>query len=98
MDTHSNIHRLLLRKKGRPAKVVDIPEEDKRPIFKEIHCQRFFVAGAQSSFFEVNIPSKVHDLVEIRPRGHVDLYRALVDEQLSIGSHEQEVRAPFIYT
>jgi hypothetical protein len=31
--------------------------------------------------------------VKIRPRGHADLYRALIDQQLTVGSHEQEVRA-----
>ncbi|KAK7177672.1 hypothetical protein PSPO01_16282 [Paraphaeosphaeria sporulosa] len=93
METHFNEHRLVARKRGQPAKLADIPEEDRRPTFKEICCQRFFNCGAQAKYFEVNVPSEVQTLVKTRPRGHADLYRALIDEQLTAGSHEQEVRA-----
>ncbi|KAK7177480.1 hypothetical protein PSPO01_16471 [Paraphaeosphaeria sporulosa] len=49
--------------------------------------------GGLPKYFEVNVPSEVQTLVKTRPRGHADLYRALIDEQLTAGSHEQEVRA-----
>jgi hypothetical protein len=55
MRKHFNIwHRLVPPKPGRPAKMVDIPAKDSGPVFREVYCQRFFVTGAQSSFFTVN--------------------------------------------
>jgi hypothetical protein len=39
----------------------------------------FFVTGAQSTFFTVNIPTQVLELVKARPRCHADnVYRALI--------------------
>jgi hypothetical protein len=73
ISKHFNRHRLLPRKGGRPLGIADIPEEDEGPIFQEIHCQRFFVSGAQSSFFTVNAPNQAQDLVKSRPKGHVDI-------------------------
>jgi hypothetical protein len=93
MGKHFNIHRLVPRKPGRPAKIAGIPLEDTGPTFSEVYCQRFFVSGAQSSFFTVNVPNQVQDLVKSRPRGHADVYRALIDEQLTAGNHEQDARA-----
>ena len=85
MGTHFNQHRLLPRKKGgRQQKIADIPEEDKGPVFREIYCQRFFASGAQSSFFTVNVPDEAQDLVKTRPRGHADVFRALINEQLTV--------------
>jgi hypothetical protein len=62
-------------------------------MFSEVFCQRFFAYGAQSSFFTVNVPDQVQDLVKTRPRGHADVYRALINEQLTAGNHEQNARA-----
>jgi hypothetical protein len=62
-------------------------------MFSEVFCQRLFAAGSQSSFFTVNVPNQVQDLVKSRPRGHADVYRALIDEQLTAGNHEQDARA-----
>jgi hypothetical protein len=93
MNTHSNAHRLVARKRGQPAKLADIPEEDKRPMFREIYCQRFFIRGAQAKYFEVNVPSPVQELVKSRPRGHADVLRALIDEQLTAGNDEQDAQA-----
>jgi hypothetical protein len=93
MGMHFNQHRLLPRKGGRQPRIADIPEEDKGPVFQEIYCQRFFVSGAQSSFFTVNVPDQMQELVKSRPRGHADVFRALIDEQLTAGNHEQEARA-----
>jgi hypothetical protein len=62
MGTHFNQHRLLPWKKGaRQQRIADISEEDKGPVFKEIYCQRFFVSGAQSSFFTVNVLDQVQE-------------------------------------
>lgn len=94
MGTHFNQHRLLPRKKGgRQERIADIPEEDKGPAFQEIYCQRFFVSGPQSSFFTVNVPNQVQELVKSRPQGHADVYRALVDEQLAAGNCKHDVQA-----
>jgi hypothetical protein len=93
IDTHFNIHRRIARKQGRPGKLADTSEEENRPRFKEIYCQRFFVSGAQANYFKVNVPSKVQTLVKARPTRHTDVYRALIDEQLTAGSYEQETRA-----
>ncbi|KAK7177297.1 hypothetical protein PSPO01_16657 [Paraphaeosphaeria sporulosa] len=90
---HFNEHRLLPRKGGRPKRIADIPEQDKGPVFREVYCQRFFVQGVQASFFEVNVPEKVQKLVKARLRGHTDVYRALIDEQLTAGNYEQDARA-----
>jgi hypothetical protein len=93
-DEHAlHVHRLVPRKRGQPVKLADTPEEDRRPMFKDIYCQRFFVRGAQAKYFAVNVPSEGQALVKTRPRGHADLYRALINEQLTVGSHEQVVRA-----
>jgi hypothetical protein len=35
----------------------------------------------------------VQDLVKARPRGHADVFRALIDEQLTAGNNEQDARA-----
>jgi hypothetical protein len=35
----------------------------------------------------------VQELVKTRPREHADLYRALIDEQLTAGNYEEDVRA-----
>jgi hypothetical protein len=90
---HFNTHRLVPQKRGRQAKIAGIPATDSEPIFSEVFCQRFFTYSAQSSFFTVNVPDQVQDLVKTRPRGHADVYRALIDEQLSAGNHEQDARA-----
>jgi hypothetical protein len=85
--------RTSTEKGGRQPRIADIPEEDKGPAFKEIYCQRFFVSGAQSSFFTVNVLDQVQELVKSRPRGHADVFRALIDKQLTAGNHEQDARA-----
>jgi hypothetical protein len=51
------------------------------------------VRGVQASFFKVNVPNQVKELVKARPRGHADVFRALIDEQLTTRSHEQDARA-----
>jgi len=93
MGKHFNVHRLVPRKPGRPAKIAGVLPTDSEPMFSEVFCQRFFVSGAQSSLFTVNVPDPVQDLVKTRPRGHVDIYRALIDEQLTAGNHEQDIQA-----
>jgi hypothetical protein len=35
----------------------------------------------------------VQELIEAGRRGYVDLYRALIDEQLTAGNHEKDDRA-----
>jgi hypothetical protein len=62
-------------------------------VFREVYCQRLFVSGAQSFFFTVNDPDQVQELVKNRSRGHADVFRALVNEQLTAGNHEQDARA-----
>jgi hypothetical protein len=62
-------------------------------MYHEVFCQRFFVTGAQGSFFTVNVATPVQELVKTRPREHADLYRALIDEQLTAGNYEEDVRA-----
>jgi hypothetical protein len=81
------------RKPGRQAKITGISATDSEPIFSEVFCQRFFVSGVQSSFFTVNVPGQVQDLVKIKPRGHADVFRALIDAQLTAGNHEQDAQA-----
>jgi hypothetical protein len=93
MGTHFNVHRLLPRKPGRQAKIAGIPAIDSEPMFAEVFCQRFFASGAQSSFFTVNVPDQVQDVVKTRPRGHADVFRALINEQLTAGNNEQDARA-----
>ncbi|KAI1663260.1 DUF3505 domain containing protein [Pyrenophora tritici-repentis] len=93
MGRHFNVHRLVPRKPGRQAKIAGIPAQDSGPMFTKVYCQRFFAAGAQSSFFTVNVPDKVQELVKSRPRGHADVFRALIDEQLTAGNDEQDARA-----
>jgi hypothetical protein len=62
------------QKLGRQAKIAGIPAIDSEPMFAEVFCQRFFASGAQSSFFTVNVPDQVQDLVKTRPRGHADVF------------------------
>jgi hypothetical protein len=93
MGKHSNVHRLVPRKPGRRAKIAGVPATDSEPIFTEVYCQRFFVSSAQSSFFTVNVLNQVQELVKSRPRGHADVFRALIDEQLTAGNKEQDARA-----
>lgn len=65
-------------------------------MFYEVFCQRFFVAGAQSSFFAVHVPSQADKMVNIRraqPSRNVELLKALVDEQLDLDTLEHEVVA-----
>jgi hypothetical protein len=93
IGTHFNIHRLVPRKPGRQAKMAGIPAQDSGPMFTEVYCQRFFASGAQSSFFTVNVPDQVRELVKNRPKGHADVFRALIDEQLTAGNEEQDARA-----
>jgi hypothetical protein len=94
MHQHFNrSHRLVPTKPGRPAKVRDIAAEDSRPVFREVYCQRFFTSGAQSFFFTVNVPNQVQELVKNRPKGHADVFRALINEQLTAGNHKQDARA-----
>jgi hypothetical protein len=70
-----------------------VPAIDSEPMFTEVFCQRFFAAGAQSSFFTVNVLDQVQDLVKARLRGHADVFRALIDAQLTAGNDEQDARA-----
>ena len=93
IGTHFNVHCLVPRKPGWQAKIAGIPATDSRPMFAEVFCQRFFASGAQSSFFTVNVLDQVQDLVKARPRGHSDVFRALIDEQLTAGNKEQDARA-----
>lgn len=60
-------------------------------MFTEVYCQRFFVSGPQSSFFTVNVSDQVQELVKSRPRGHADVFRALINEQLAAGNNEQSL-------
>jgi hypothetical protein len=90
---HFNVHRLVPRKPGRQAKIAGTPAADSEPMFSEVYCQRFFVSGAQSCFFTVNVPDQVQELVKNRLRGHADVFRALITEQLTAGNHEQDARA-----
>ncbi|KAF2628300.1 hypothetical protein BU25DRAFT_458140 [Macroventuria anomochaeta] len=90
MGKHFNIHRLVPRKPGRQAKIAGISATDSEPMFTKVYCQRFFASGAQSSFFTVNVPDPVQELVKSRPRGHADIFRALIDEQLKAGNDEQD--------
>jgi hypothetical protein len=93
MGKHFNVHRLVPRKPGRPAKIAGVPATDSEPIFTKVHCQRFFVSGAQSSFFTVNVLDQVQELVKSRPRRHANVFRALIDEQLTAGNEEQDAQA-----
>jgi hypothetical protein len=93
MNTHFNEHGSLPRKCGRLKRIADTPEQDKGPGSREIYCQRFFVQGIQASFSKVNVLKQVQELVKARLRGHADLYRALIDEQLTVGKHGQDARA-----
>jgi hypothetical protein len=52
-----------------PSIDADTLEEDKRPMFKEIYCQRFSVCGAQAKYFEVNVPSALQMLAEPDHKG-----------------------------
>ena len=71
MRKHFNkSHRPVSAKSGGLAK-------DSEPAFCEVYCQRFFVSGPQSLFFRVNVLDQVQELVQNRPRGHADVFRAL---------------------
>jgi hypothetical protein len=74
MGTHFNLHRLVPRKPGRPAKIAGIPSEDTGPTFSKVYRQRFFVSGTQSSFFTVNVPNKAQDLVKSRLKGYANVF------------------------
>jgi hypothetical protein len=93
MGTHFNTHRLVPRKPGRQAKIAGIPAQDNGPMFTEVSCQRFFVSGAQSSFFTVTVLDQARDLVEATPRGQANVFQALIDEQLAAAIQEQDARA-----
>jgi hypothetical protein len=93
IGTHLNEHRLMPRKLGRQAKIAGIPAIDSEPMFAEVFCQRFFASGAQSSFLTVNVLDQAQDLVKTRPRGHANVFRALINEQLTAGNNEQDARA-----
>jgi hypothetical protein len=89
MRQHFNrLHRLVPAKPGRPATA-----KDSGPVFREVYCQRFFVCGAQSFFFTVNVPDQVQELVNSRLRGHANVFQALIDEQLTAGNERQDARA-----
>jgi hypothetical protein len=89
MRQHFNrLHCLVLAKPGRPAKA-----KDSGPVFRKVYCQRFFVCGAQSFFFTVNVPDQVQELVNSRLRGHANVFQALIDEQLTAGNERQDARA-----
>jgi hypothetical protein len=62
-------------------------------MFSKISCQRFFVTGAQSSFFTVTVPDQAEGLVETTLRGQANVFQALIDEQLAAGTQEQDARA-----
>lgn len=62
-------------------------------MYREVYCQRFFASCHQSSFFTVHVPTQVQELVKSRPRGHADVFRALIEEQLTVGTCEQDARA-----
>ncbi|KAH7399701.1 hypothetical protein BKA66DRAFT_383213, partial [Pyrenochaeta sp. MPI-SDFR-AT-0127] len=93
MGRHFNQHRLFPRKMGRQNKVADIPEADKGPMFTDVFCQRFFVAGPQSSFFAVHVPTVVQELKAQPKTRKADLLRAIINEQLDITKREQQITA-----
>jgi hypothetical protein len=74
IGTHFNVHRLVPQKLGRQAKTAGVLAIDSEPMFTKVFCQRFFAAGAQSSFFTVNVLDEVQDLVKARPRGHANVF------------------------
>jgi hypothetical protein len=54
----------------------------------------FFITGAQSSFFTVNVPTQVQELVKARLKWHAkNVYQALITEQLTVGNYEKDARA-----
>jgi hypothetical protein len=93
MGKHFNTHRLVAQKLGWQAKIADIPAKDSGPMFTEVSCQRFFVTGAQSSFFTVTVPDQVQDLVETTTREQANVFQALIDKQLAAATQEQNARA-----
>jgi hypothetical protein len=93
MGKHFNSHDLVSQKPGQPAKIVGILAKEREPMFSKVFCQRFFVTGAQSSFFTVNVSTQVQKLVKSRPRGYANVFRALINEQLTAGNEEQDTRA-----
>jgi hypothetical protein len=65
-------------------------------MFHEVFYQRFFVSCAQSSFFDVYVPSQAQELVKSRPTQpsrNIELLKALIDEQLDLNNLEREVNA-----
>jgi hypothetical protein len=93
MQKHFNKHRLVPRKRGGQAKIAGIPAKDSGPMFSEVSCQRFFVTGPQSSFFTVTVLDQAQQLAESRPRGHANVFQALINKQLTAGIQEQDNRA-----
>jgi hypothetical protein len=83
-------HRSVPRKRGRQSKIADIPAVEKLPLTQDVFCQRFFVAGAQSSFFAVYVPPQ--ETARETLGQDAALYQALVDAQLAADSLEREVR------
>jgi len=83
-------HRSVPRKRGRQSKIADIPAMEKLPMTQDVFCQRFFVAGAQSSFFAVYVPPQ-KSAREI-PGQDAAICQAWVQEQLAKDSLEREVR------
>ncbi|KAK7705037.1 hypothetical protein SLS57_010234 [Botryosphaeria dothidea] len=99
--THFNTHRTTLWPKGARRRVADPPKDDEAPDFPEVFCQRFFLAGPQSSYFAVSAPSsncqrdkgeRLGDQQQalLQPRKEADLIKALVDEELNQDAHNQE--------
>jgi hypothetical protein len=43
-------------------------------------------------FFLVNIPNEVQQLMNVRLRGHADVFRVLNDEQFTVGTCEQDAK------
>jgi hypothetical protein len=52
----------------------------------------YVIYSAQSSFVTVNLPTQAQELAETRLSGHADLYRPLINEQLTAGNHGQNAR------
>jgi hypothetical protein len=83
-------HRNVPRKRGGQSKIADIPAIEKLPMTQDVFCQRFFVAGAQSSFFAVHVPPQ--ESARETPGQDAAIYQAWVQEQLAEDGLEREVR------
>jgi hypothetical protein len=90
LQKHFNSHRTLPRQRGRPAKVIGGSARDQGPMYSKVHCQRFFTAGAQSSFFAVTALSQHRE--RVKPTNKADVIRALIHEELNTSSQRQNVR------